>query len=65
MLLFHNIYAIINIYIRKELIAMFKRLKCFLFYRGMRLFGRLIKDTAAKEEFYEFCSELWAEDGLF
>lgn len=44
---------------------MFKRLKCFLFYRGMRLFGRLIKDTAAKEEFYEFCSELWAEDGLF
>jgi hypothetical protein len=44
---------------------MLKKVKCFLFYRGARLLGSLIKDTASQEEFYELCSELWAQDGLF
>ena len=44
---------------------MFQQLRCYLFYKAMCLCGRLIRDTEAKEEFYEFCSELWAQDGLF
>lgn len=44
---------------------MFKRIKCFLFYKGANLIGSLIKETEAQEEFYELCSELWAQDGLF
>lgn len=44
---------------------MLKQIKCFLFYRGAVLLGRLIKETTAQEEFYELCSELWAQDGLF
>ena len=44
---------------------MIKEIKCYLFYRGARLLGKLIQDTEAQEEFYELCSELWAQDGLF
>ena len=44
---------------------MLRQLKCLLFYKGAALLGRLIRDTEAQEEFYELCSELWAQDGLF
>lgn len=42
-----------------------KNIKCYIFYRIARLLGKLIKDQAAQEEFYELCSELWAQEGLF
>lgn len=44
---------------------MFKRIKCFIFYKVISLLGRLIKDEAYREEFYELASEIWAQDGLF
>ena len=42
-----------------------QKFKSLLFYKGAKLLGSLIKDAAAKEEFFELCSELWCQDGLF
>lgn len=40
-------------------------LKCLLFYLFTSLTGSLIKDLEAQEEFYELCSEIYSQDGLF
>ena len=39
--------------------------KCLIFYLFSSLLGKLIKDSESREEYYEFLSEYYAEDGKF
>ena len=66
-------------YIMKELKVFFKEMftlvkcrslnrssvKCLIFYLFSSLLGKLIKDYESREEYYEFLSEYYAEDGKF
>lgn len=42
-----------------------KIFKCLLFYLLSSFAGSLIKDLDAQEEYYELCSIIESEDGLF